>query len=410
MAVDGNEGLREDTGLRGVEEIFASALKPLIRRIQFGGLTIVTPSGGRIVHHAPTPGPEACILLHRWRAVRRLLIGGDVAFAEAYMAGDWTTPDLTAVIELAARNAATLDNAIGGGPVVRALNRLRHATRANTKRGSRRNIEAHYDLGNEFYALWLDESMTYSSAIYSAGAQESLEDAQARKITRIGDMLEVDGAQSVLEIGCGWGALGRALAQRGANVTGLTLSPSQLEWARRVGAQEGVSDRLDLRLQDYRDVRGVYDRIVSIEMIEAVGERYWPDYFGAIADRLKRGGCAVLQAITIADDRFEAYRKAADFIQRYVFPGGMLPSKETLARSAAQAGLEIVEIETFADSYAATLAEWRRRMMHAWPQIAAQGFDARFRRLWEYYLCYCEAGFRAGTIDVGLYKLVHVRT
>ena len=410
MPSDANDGVRESSRLRGSEEIFASALKPLIRRIAFGGLTVVTPSGGRIVHHAPAPGPEACIILHRWRAVRRLLLGGDVGFAESYMNGDWTTPDLTAVIELAARNAETLDNAIGGGPVVRTLNRMRHALRANTKRGSRRNIEAHYDLGNDFYALWLDESMTYSSAIYSAGASESLEEAQQRKIARIADMLDIGGAErSVLEIGCGWGALGRALARRGAHVTGLTLSPSQLEWARRAGADAGVSDRLDLRLQDYRDVRGSFDRIVSIEMIEAVGERYWPDYFGAISERLKQGGCAVLQAITIADDRFEAYRKGADFIQRYVFPGGMLPSKEILARSAAQAGLAIIESEMFADSYAATLAEWRRRMLHAWPQIAAQGFDPRFRRLWEYYLSYCEAGFRAGTIDVGLYKLAHAR-
>lgn len=407
MGRNANESLREHVGLRGVEEMFASALNPLIRRIRYGGLTIVTPSGGRIVYHAPAPGPEACIMLHRWRAVRRLLIGGDVAFAEAYMKGDWSTPDLTAVIELAARNAETLDSAIGGGPVVRTLNRLRHAMRANTKRGSRRNIQAHYDLGNDFYALWLDETMTYSSAIYEAGGQESLEEAQGRKISRIGDMLDVDTAKTVLEIGCGWGALGRALAARGAHVTGLTLSPSQLEWARRSGDEAGLSERLDLRLEDYRDARGTFDRIVSIEMIEAVGERYWPEYFEAISQRLRKGGCAVLQAITIADDRFEAYRKAADFIQRYVFPGGMLPSKATMERSAADAGLKIVACETFADSYAITLAEWRRRMLHAWPQISAQGFDIRFRRLWEYYLCYCEAGFRQRTIDVGLYKLVH---
>jgi cyclopropane-fatty-acyl-phospholipid synthase len=407
MARDANGSLRELIGIRGIEEILAAALSPFIRRIRFGGVTVVTPSGGRIVHHAQAPGPEACIVLHRWRAVRRLIFGGDVAFAEAYMNGDWSTPDLTTVIELAARNGETLDTAIGGGPIVRGLNRLRHAMRANTKRGSRRNIEAHYDLGNEFYTLWLDASMTYSSAIYSAGAQESLEEAQLHKIERIGDMLEVDSAQSVLEIGCGWGAMGRALASRGAQVTGLTLSPSQLAWAHRVAAEEGLSQKLDLRLQDYRDVQGAYDRIVSIEMIEAVGERYWPDYFGAIAKRLKHGGCAVLQAITIADDRFEAYRKAADFIQRYVFPGGMLPSRAILEQYATGAGLKIVESETFADSYALTLAEWRRRMLQAAPQISAQGFDARFRRLWEYYLCYCEAGFRAQTIDVGLYKLVH---
>ena len=402
--------LREQIGIHGIEEVFAAALVPFIKRVRFGGVTVVTPSGGRIIHHASAPGPEACIFIHRWRAVRRLILGGDVAFAEAYMNGDWTTPDLTAVIELAARNGETLDTAIGGGPLVRGLNRLRHALRANTKRGSRRNIEAHYDLGNSFYELWLDSSMTYSSAIYSDGAQESLEEAQARKIARIGDMLDVDSAESVLEIGCGWGALGRALAKRGANVTGLTLSPSQLEWAQRAAEDERLSDKLDLRLQDYRDVQGTFDRIVSIEMIEAVGERYWPDYFGAIAQRLAEGGSAVLQAITIADDRFEAYRKAADFIQRYVFPGGMLPSPSVLERYAAQAGLKVVQSETFANSYAITLAEWRRRMLHAWPQISAQGFDARFRRLWEYYLCYCEAGFRAGTIDVGLYKLVHARS
>lgn len=406
MARDADGSLREQTGIRGFEELLAAALAPFIRRVKFGGVTVVTPSGGRIVHHASAPGPEACIVLHRWRAVRRLIFGGDVAFAEAYMNGDWTTPDLTAVIELAARNGETLDTAIGGGPLVRGVNRLRHALRVNTRRGSRRNIEAHYDLGNEFYALWLDASMTYSSAIYTAGGQESLEEAQLRKIARIGDMLEVDSAQSVLEIGCGWGAMGRALARRGAHVTGLTLSPSQLAWAQRSCAEEGLSHKLDFRLQDYRDVQGAFDRIVSIEMIEAVGERYWPDYFGAIAKRLKRGGCAVLQAITIADDRFEAYRKAADFIQRYVFPGGMLPSRAVLEQYASGAGLKIVESETFADSYALTLAEWRRRMLHAAPQISAQGFDARFRRLWEYYLCYCEAGFKARTIDVGLYKLV----
>ena len=409
MARNANGRVLEQIGIHGIEEVFAAALTPFIKRIRFGGVTVITPSGGRIIHHASEAGPEACIFIHRWRAVRRLILGGDVAFAEAYMNGDWTTPDLTTVIELAARNGETLDTAIGGGPLVRGLNRMRHALRANTKRGSRRNIEAHYDLGNEFYARWLDASMTYSSAIYTDGAQESLEEAQARKIACVGDMLDVDNAQSVLEIGCGWGALGRALAQRGAHVTGLTLSPSQLAWAQRAADEERLSDRLDLRLQDYRDARGSFDRIVSIEMIEAVGERYWPDYFNAIAQRLNFGGCAVLQAITIADDRFEAYRKAADFIQRYVFPGGMLPSPSVLAHYAAEAGLKVVQSKTFADSYALTLAEWRRRMLHAWPQISAQGFDAKFRRLWEYYLCYCEAGFRAGTIDVGLYKLVHAR-
>lgn len=407
MGRESNEGLRE--GSSGASEAaFAAVLRPLIARIRCGGLTIVTPAGGRIMHHGATAGPEATIILHSWRPVRRLVIGGDVAFAESYMDGDWSTPDLTAVIELAARNAETLDPAISGGFLARVANRILHLLRANTKRGSRRNIEAHYDLGNEFYKLWLDESMMYSAALYRS-PQDTLEEAQRAKLARIADMLEISGGEKVLEIGCGWGALARSLAQRDAHVTGLTLSPSQLEWAKRAGAEDGLCSRLDLRLEDYRDVRGDFDRIVSVEMIEAVGERYWPQYFGVISERLKRGGCAVLQAITIADDRFDAYRRAADFIQRYVFPGGMLPSKSVLAESARKAGLRIVETECFADGYALTLAEWRRRMLLAWPQIAAQGFDARFRRLWEYYLCYCEAGFHVRTIDVGLYKLVHIR-
>lgn len=408
MGIESNEGTQDGRSGRGADEAFAAIVRPFVSRIRCGGLTIMTPSGGRFVHRGVAAGPEAVIILHRWRAMRRLAIGGDVAFAEAFMDGDWSTPDLTAVIELAARNAETLDPAITGGFLTRLLNRAAHILRANTRRGSRRNIEAHYDLGNSFYELWLDESMTYSSAIYET-ANEDLETAQRRKIERIGDLLEVTGGERVLEIGCGWGALARSLARRGAHVTGLTLSPSQLEWARRVGAEDGLSERLDLRLQDYRDVRGGFDRIVSVEMIEAVGERYWPQYFGAIAARLEPGGCAVLQAITIAEDRFEAYRKAADFIQRYVFPGGMLPSKSVLAAQAREVGLEVVAAECFPDSYALTLAEWRRRLVRAWPRIAEQGFDARFRRLWEYYLCYCEAGFRVRTIDVGLYKLVRAR-
>jgi cyclopropane-fatty-acyl-phospholipid synthase len=409
MNSDFNKGLGAKSSVGDSHEALAALLAPLVHRIVCGGITIVTPRGGRIVHQGAAAGPQACVILHSWRAVRRLLFGGDVAFAEAYIDGDWSTPDLTAVIELAARNGDTLNAAIGGSFLVRVVNRIRHLGRANTRRGSKRNIIAHYDLGNDFYRLWLDESMTYSSAIYAPGATESLEEAQAAKIRRIGDLLDTGEGQTVLEIGCGWGALARSLARRGARVTGLTLSPSQLAFARARGEEEGLSERLDLRLQDYRDVRGEFDRIVSIEMIEAVGERYWPAYFSTLSARLRRGGCAVVQAITIAEDRFEDYRKAADFIQRYVFPGGMLPSKRVLGDMAARFGLELQSAECFADSYALTLAEWRRRMWRAAPQIAEQGFDARFRRLWDYYLSYCEAGFRARTIDVGLYRFAHAK-
>ena len=396
----------EDSAPTGFEAAMCALISRVLRRVRFGRLEVRTPGGARLVFEGEAPGPQAEFELHDWRAARRLILGGHIGFAESYMDGEWSSPDLTAVIELAARNS-DLENAIGGATALRWFNRLRHGARANTRKGSRRNIEAHYDLGNAFYALWLDDTMTYSSALYRTG-RESLEDAQAHKITRIGDLLDVREGQSVLEVGCGWGALACALARRGADVTGLTLSPSQLAFARDRAQQEGLAGRVDLRLEDYRDARGAYDRIVSIEMIEAVGERYWPVYFGALRDRLKPGGEAVLQAITIAQERFAEYRRATDFIQHYVFPGGMLPTKEILESQARAAGLRLVSQETFADSYAMTLAEWRRRFHRAWPGAASLGFDQRFRKLWDYYLSYCEAGFRSGAIDVGLYRFARL--
>jgi cyclopropane-fatty-acyl-phospholipid synthase len=275
---------------------------------------------------------------------------------------------------------------------------------ANTKTGSRRNIAFHYDLGNDFYRTWLDASMTYSSALYSRPDQ-GLEAAQERKLARILALLEMEEGHRVLEIGCGWGDLAARLAKSGCHVTGLTLSKEQLAHARALAQAEGIAGRTDLRLQDYRDVGGRYDRVVSIEMLEAVGERYWPTYFSTVRERLAPGGRAVLQVITIDEERFKTYRRSADFIQRYIFPGGMLPTRSIVAREAAQAGLRLVAEETFGASYALTLAEWRRRFFAAWPAIERLGFPPAFRRLWEYYLCYCEAGFRAGVIDVGLYVL-----
>lgn len=408
MSMNTDEGTRGAASApRGLEAALAALVSRVLRRVQFGRIEMHTPANARIFFEGPNPGPHAHVVLHRWRAVRRLLLGGHIGFAESYMDGDWSTPDLTAVIELAARNSA-LESSISGRAPLRWLKRVRHSARSNTRRGSRRNIEAHYDLGNEFYRLWLDDSMTYSSALYEPGARETLEEAQTRKIERIAQLLELKGDETVLEIGCGWGALAAALARKGAHVTGLTLSPSQLSLAQQRMANEGLGGSADLRLQDYRDVRGGFDRIVSIEMIEAVGEKYWPAYFSAIHDRLNDGGQAVLQVITIADERFEDYRRATDFIQHYVFPGGMLPTKSIMQAQAASAGLEIVSSETFAESYAATLAEWRRRFHRAWPSVAALGFDPRFRKLWDYYLCYCEAGFRTGAIDVGLYRLKKV--
>ena len=335
------------------------------------------------------------VVLHRWRALRRLATGGDIAFAESYIDGDWSCQDLTALIELAAENAASLDPSIAAPLPVRALSRLRHLLRFNSKSGSRSNIAFHYDLGNDFYRQWLDPAMIYSSALYDRPSL-TLEEAQEAKLSRILDLLDLQGGEDVLEIGCGWGALAHRMAGAGSRVSAITLSAEQLAYAQGRAPAGVHGGRAEFALQDYRDVQGQFDRIVSIEMLEAVGERYWPDYFNVMRARLKPGGKAVLQVITIDEARFEAYRVGADFIQRYIFPGGMLPSKTILLREAQRAGLEISTAQTFAPSYALTLKAWRDRFQAAWPEVRTLGFTPEFRRLWNYYLCYCEAGFRTG--------------
>jgi cyclopropane-fatty-acyl-phospholipid synthase len=374
----------------------------MIARIDCGHITVVLPSGDRIEHSAARSGPSATLIIHDWRAIRRLLSHGDLGFAEAYIDDDWSSPDLAALLELAARNIAVLDRSISGFWPARMYNRIRHLLRANSKTGSRRNISFHYDLGNAFYERWLDPTMTYSSALY-AHPNLTLEEAQEAKLSQIEELLDLQGGENVLEIGCGWGALAMRLARAGAHVTGITLSTQQLAFVRKRLEQQKLVDSAALELTDYRDVEGSYDRIVSIEMLEAVGEAYWPAYFETLHDRLNVGGIVVLQVITIDEARFEAYRGSPDFIQRHIFPGGMLPTKAILAEQGAQAGLKLVSTQMFGESYAATLSEWRKRFLASWPDIAAMGFPDRFRRLWNYYLCYCEAGFRAATIDVGFF-------
>jgi cyclopropane-fatty-acyl-phospholipid synthase len=374
----------------------------LTRTLEAGSLTIVLPNGRKLVRTAPKPGPQATLMIRRWRTFWRLAVGGELGFEQAYIDGDWWTPDLLAVIDFGAKNEVVLRNLTNSTLLMRLVARAHHWLHRNTRGGSRRNIHAHYDLGNEFYRQWLDRGMSYSSAIYT-NPDMSLEQAQDAKLDRIVELLGIAGGEKILEIGIGWGALAERLAAR-CEVTGITLSTEQLAIAReRLAANEKL-ERANLRLQDYRDVDGRFDRIVSVEMIEAVGESYWPAYFGKLRQSLKRGGDAVLQAITIAEDRFAAYRSQPDFIQRYIFPGGMLPTINAMRREAAKAGLTLVSQETFGLSYAKTLAEWRERFVHAWPTIETLGFDARFKRMWEYYLCYCEVGFRAKAIDVGLYK------
>ncbi|MDP3440735.1 MAG: cyclopropane-fatty-acyl-phospholipid synthase family protein, partial [Azonexus sp.] len=313
----------------------------------------------------------------------------------------WDSPDITGLLTLLARNRAVLKKAVYGSWRNLLAARVRHWLNGNSRAGSKRNIMAHYDLGNDFYQLWLDPGMSYSSALYRAADNGWLENAQRAKYARILRRLKADAGQSVLEIGCGWGGFAEMAVEEGLQVTGLTLSPAQLEWA-----QKRVPGA-DLRLQDYRDTEEQFDHIVSIEMFEAVGERWWPAYFKTIAKSLKPGGRAVVQSITIRDDLFADYRKGTDFIQQYVFPGGMLPSRAAFRAAAARQGLVVHGEYAFGEDYARTLAEWRHAFEAKWPEIAALGFDENFRRLWRMYLCYCEAGFLAGNVDVVHFELAH---
>jgi cyclopropane-fatty-acyl-phospholipid synthase len=378
-------------------------LDRLLTHLHTGSLTLILPHGTSITNSGSTKGPDATLIVHRWRALTQIALKGEVGFAEACVDDDISSPDLTAFLQLAVLNEDAFDEPLAGLAPARVLNWLRHYFNANTKSGSRRNISAHYDLGNAFYEQWLDPSLTYSSAYYTHDEQ-TLAQAQDQKLRRIAHLLDLKPAMNVLEIGCGWGALAHHLAhEHKAHITGLTLSKEQLRIAQARTADDALN--VDLRLQDYRDVRGQFDRIVSIEMIEAVGERYWPIYFNTLRARLSEHGKAVIQAITIDEKRFDDYRTRPDFIQRYIFPGGMLPTISGIKEQAEQAGLTLTSVELFGASYARTLREWRHNFHRAWPTLSTQGFDERFRRMWDYYLSYCEAGFRLGTINVGLYVL-----
>lgn len=346
-------------------------------------------------------GPDARWRLNNWRAVRRLLSGGDIGFAKGYLAGDWDTPDLGALLSGFAANYDGLVRRLPRLALVGKAQALLHKRNRNTRAGSRRNILAHYDLGNDFYGAWLDEGMTYSSAAFDAPG-EDLEVAQRRKYERVARIAGVHRDSEVLEIGCGWGGFAEyAAGELGARVTAITLSPAQLAFAQDRIARAGLSGRVDVRLIDYRDVEGAFDSIVSIEMFEAVGEAYWPAFFNQLRRLLRPGGRAGLQVITIRDDLFEAYRRRPDFIQLEVFPGGMLPSEARMTEEVLRSGLHMAPIAArLGADYATTLKAWRRRFDDNWPRIERLGFDERFRRLWRYYLAYCEVGFRSGRTDV----------
>ncbi|MEL7042005.1 MAG: cyclopropane-fatty-acyl-phospholipid synthase family protein [Pseudomonadota bacterium] len=377
----------------------------MLLRAKRGSIRFDLPDGRKLLFDHGEKGPNAVVEVHDFDFARRAVAGGDIGFAESYMDQAWSTPDLTSVLEFFSENFEAAGQLAVGGFMVRLNNMVRHFFNRNSKAGSKRNIEAHYDLGNDFYELWLDKTMTYSSALY-AGQALSLEDAQAAKYTRICDELDVTPGKSLLEIGCGWGGFAEYAAKvRGARVTCLTISPAQRDWALERMQREGLSERVHIRLEDYRDHIGTYDGVASIEMFEAVGERFWPSYFAKVSDSLKDGARAALQIITIQDSLFPRYRKRADFIQRYIFPGGMLPSELALREQVMAANLQIDNTHYFGADYAKTLRIWAKAFEEKWGQIAALGFDERFRRLWRFYLSYCEAGFDNGRINVGHFTL-----
>ena len=379
----------------------ASAIDALLSHLRSGTLEIEWPGGTR-AYSGPRPGVSARVVVHDVRSARRLITSGSIGMAEGYMAGEWDTPDLYALLDLGAANLP--GSGLRMPPVFNPLLRSWNRSRDNTLRGSRRNIAHHYDLGNEFYRLWLDETMTYSGALFedpSACGDVPLESAQRRKWDRLLELLQPSRTDHLLEIGCGWGGFAmHAVRESGCRVTGVTLSREQHEWAGHRIAEEGLSDRVDIRLQDYRDVPDTFTSAVSIEMFEAVGERWWPVFFARLGDMLRRGGRAAIQTITIDESTFEHYRANPDFIQRYIFPGGMLPSLERFRLAATDAGLAMGEPHLFGACYATTLERWARSFEGALPGIRALGFDERFIRMWRYYLAYCRAGFRSGTVDV----------
>lgn len=386
--------------VRGLPAKAKMALKGLLS-LPKGRLVIRMPDGRTVRIDGHEEGPEAVLILHNWNLAHRALTGGTIGVAESYMDGDWESPDVTGFLELFLINVEMGDHLAGGARgVLKIVERLRHWFNTNTRRRAKRNISAHYDLGNAFYQQWLDPTMTYSSALFGDGAND-LASAQTAKYRALAKAAGIKAGDRVLEIGCGWGRFAEfAASEIGCHVTGLTISNEQLAFARQRIETAGLSDKVDLRFQDYRDETGKYDAVVSIEMFEAVGEKYWPTYFAKVRECLKPGGRAGLQIITIKPEAYEAYRSNPDFIQRYVFPGGMLPAESHLVSLGKDAGLEMIGHRAFGPDYGRTLAEWRHRFWGAWDTIRPLGFDDRFRRLWEFYLYYCEAGFRSGHVNV----------
>ncbi|MBM3649684.1 MAG: class I SAM-dependent methyltransferase [Alphaproteobacteria bacterium] len=380
--------------------VAARLLLNALDRWSSGKLTLRLPDGTERDFGIDGTAGHAFLEVRDWRFFRRVLLDGDIGFAESYIEGLCDSPDLPVLIALLADNEKALGDIAVPNTLHSLVLRFLHRRRRNSRRGAKKNIHAHYDLGNEFYRLWLDPSMTYSSALYDGNEGKPLDAAQAAKYDRILEQIGAKQGDTILEIGCGWGGFAETAARRGMRVTGVTISQRQLDYARDRLAQAGLADRVDLQFRDYRDLEGQYDHIVSIEMVEAVGERYWPDYFATLRRHIVPGGSILVQAIVIADEFFDRYRRHPDFIQSYVFPGGMLLSPANLRQQCRQAGLKIAELYSFGMDYARTLETWLGRFDRVADQVAKLGFDDRFRRMWRYYLAYCAAGFATRRTDV----------
>ena len=383
----------------------AKVILKLLSKLKHGALRLHTPTG-EVLYFGSGNAPVS-LELHNWDLFTAAMRSGDIGFAESYINGTWTTDNLTGLIALLVRNRTAIESLVYGSWWGSLFYRVKHLLNRNSKSGSRKNIHAHYDIGNEFYKLWLDPSMTYSSALFTKDTGADLELAQLAKYRAILSQLHVAPGEKVLEIGCGWGGFAELAAREGGvHTTGLTLSTEQLAYAKRRMGEAGLANMADLKLCDYRDSAGQYDAVASIEMFEAVGESYWPSYFECVARSLKQGGRACIQTIVIADELFERYRKSTDFIQQYIFPGGMLPSPSRFESMAAQYGLTVSMKRSFGIDYADTLVAWRRAFHARIDEVHMQGFDERFIRTWEFYLCYCEAAFRERNTDVMHFTLV----
>ncbi|OYX50601.1 MAG: SAM-dependent methyltransferase [Alphaproteobacteria bacterium 32-64-14] len=377
----------------------------VLARFKRGRLDMSLPDGRTLRFIGKELGPAAEMIVHDKTFARAVAARGDIGFAEVFMDGKFDTPDLPTLLEYFNDNWEDLGTLAIGNTIAQFITNLRHVLRSNTKKGSKRNILAHYDLGNDFYSAWLDPTMTYSSAIFSAPDQTMVE-GQLAKYRAIARNLQLKPGDSVLEIGSGWGGFAEVAAREfGARVTSITISDAQHDYAAKRMKDAGLEGQVEILMKDYRDLSGQYDAVASIEMFEAVGEEYWPGYFSKIAEVLRPGGRAALQIITIDEKYFDEYRRRADFIQHYIFPGGMLPSPARLKEESERAGLQFAVDQMFGKSYARTLDEWAKRFDAAWDRIKGGKFDEQFRRLWLYYLGYCSAGFRTGRINVGQFVL-----